>query len=811
MSDNDVKITLSLAGADTAEKGLRGVGDGASAADSKLGSFVGKGLAGAGKALVGFTVAAAAAGGALALNVVKQFSEYQQNVGGIEKLFGSSATQMEKYAADAYKTAGISANDFLNQSTSFAAALLRGLGGDQKKAAELANTAIVDMSDNANVFGSNIGSIQFAYQGFAKQNYTMLDNLKLGFGGTAAEMARLVNQSHVMGDGFTATATNINSVPFDKIVSAIHAVQVQMGVAGDTAKEASTTIQGSMMQLKSAWTNLLTGLGSADSDIGTLASNVITSFQNVVTNITPVIQAIGTNMNTLGPELGKSFETIITALAGAIPAIIQTGVALVGGLITGITTSLPALVTALVPAIVQLVQVVAELAPKLVVAGAQAIVALATGLAGAMPTLIPAIVGGVLGMVQALIDAGPSLIAAGLQLLQGLATGLIAAIPVIVAALPQLIAGIVSYLTQSVPTLLQAGVTLFTGLIQALPGAIAQILAVLPTLITSIITALLSAIPLLIQAGISLLVALVGALPQIIETIVVALPAIITGIITAIVGAIPLLVQAGINLLVALIQALPTIIVAIVTAIPKIIVALVAGIVSAIPAIIKAGVQLLISLIKDMPTIIGAIIKAIPQIVTGIFGAFTDPKMTAMIGRAGLQLIQGLWNGISDAAGWLNSKIAGFFGGVVSNIKSFFGIHSPSKLMADEIGAMLPAGIGIGVTVNAKDAIQPIQDLNTQIMAEASKLNTTVAFTHDSSITQSLVPMQATAQQQGPVTVQATLDPFTLSSAIADSFAANGSQDQAAVALSKDSINQLASAIITGMRTQSRQGVVISG
>lgn len=809
MSDNDVKIKVSLDGADTVQKGLSGVGDSAAESDSKLGKLASGGLKGAGVALAGFATIAVAAGGALATSVVGAYSAYQQNIGGIETLFGASAGKMEKYAQDAYKTAGLSANDYMSQVTSFSAALLQGLGGDTNKAAEVANRAVTDMSDNANKFGSNITDIQNAYQGFAKQNFTMLDNLKLGYGGTQSEMARLVNESGVMGDGFTATAANINSISYDKIIAAIGAVQDKMGITGTTAKEASSTISGSIDTLKGAWQNLLVGLGSSDQDVGHLAENVIKSFEQVVTNITPVIDNIGTNIATLGPTLGTLGDTLIGAIAGAIPAVVNAGVGLIGGLITGITTALPGLVTALIPGIVNLVTAVATLVPQLLWAGVQAVIALAQGLTTALPSLIPIIISGLLTLVNYVIQAAPLLLDAGLQLIVALGEGLLAAIPQIIAYLPTLIDSIVQFIVQGVPALLDAAVQLFNGIVQALPTVITTLLAALPQMITSIIGAILGAIPLIIQAGISLLTSLVTALPTIITSIVSALPQIITSIITSVISAIPMIIQAGIQLLVSLIGALPQIIVTLVGAIPKIITSLISGIVGAIPAIIKAGVQLLVALIQNMPAILGGIIKAIPQIITGIVGAIVGavPQLAA----AGLNLIQGLWSGISDAAGWLMGKIGGFVDDVMGGIKNFFGIHSPSKLMADEVGKWLPAGIGVGIELNAEAAIKPIQDLNAQILTEAQKLNTSVAFTHEATLTQSLVPMQVTPQQQGPVTVEAKLDTTAISSAIADSFAKDRGQDQAAVSLSRDSINQLASAIVDSIRVQNRQGVSVLG
>ncbi|QWS69683.1 tape measure protein [Microbacterium phage WilliamStrong] len=810
MADNDVKIKVSLDGADAAEKGLRGIGDGASDTDSKLGKLVSGGLKGAGMAVLGFATAAVTAGAALTAGVLAQTAQYEQNIGGIETMFKGSAGKMEQYAAEAYKTAGLSANEYMSQATSFSAALLQGLGGDTEKAAEVANRAITDMSDNAAKFGSNIGDIQNAYQGFAKQNYTMLDNLKLGYGGTASEMARLVNESGVMGDSFTATAENINSVSYDQIIAAIGAVQDKMGITGTTAAEAAQTISGSVDMLKGSFANLLAGLGRADADVATLAGNVITSFETVLGNVVPVIENIGANIATLGPQLGSMMQSLVGAISAAIPAVLGAGVAMIDGLITGITGALPSLVTALVPGIVALVESLSGMLPLLVDAGAQAVVALVTGLAGAAPQLVTSLTEGITGMVASLIQALPLLLEAGIQLVMGLAQGILESIPIIIEMLPTLIDGIVQFIISGVPMLLEAAIQLFTGILDALPQVITQLVAILPTLITSVITALLGAIPLIIQAGITLLTSLVTALPQIITTIVAALPQIITSVITAVLGAIPQLIQAGIQLFIALIGALPQIISTIIAAIPQIIGGVIGALIQAIPQIISTGVQVIGALAKGFPQAMGTILGGIGTVLSGIWQALQNG--VGQVITIGGNIVRGIWEGISGAAGWLFNQIGGFVNDVMANIGSFFGIASPSKRMRDEIGAFLPSGIGVGVTQNEDDALRPIEDLNRKIMDQAVKLKTDASFTTQATLTQTVVPMQLTPQRDvGPINVEAALDPRMLGAAISDAFSANDRGEQAAVMMDPRSVAALATAIVDAMRVQSRQGVVTLG
>lgn len=239
-------------------------------------------------------IAAAAASAAivgLATSSVKAFADYEQLVGGVETLFKDSSDQVIDYAETAYKTAGLSANQYMETITGFSASLLQGLGGDTQKAAEIGNMAVTDMADNANKMGTSMEMIQYAYQGFAKQNYTMLDNLKLGYGGSAGEMARLINASKVMGTEFEATAENVKNIPFDKLIEAVHKVQTEMGITGTTALEASSTIAGSWNSLKSAWQNMLVYFtGGSKQTWDEAFGGLQESATNFINNIVPVFK-----------------------------------------------------------------------------------------------------------------------------------------------------------------------------------------------------------------------------------------------------------------------------------------------------------------------------------------------------------------------------------------------------------------------------------------------------------------------------------------------------------------------------------------
>ena len=365
------------------------------------------------------------------------------------------------------------------------------------------------------------------------------------------------------------------------------------------------------------------------------------------------IQAANGDVSKMGDVIGKGLSDVLNLVIEKLPEFIDMGVQMVNSLISGIVSSAPTIASAAVQIVETLVEGIAELLPLLIEGAAQLIAGLATGLAKSLPTLVPTIVDVVLKIVQTLIDNIPLLIDAALQLITGLAQGIINAIPVIVAALPQVI--------------------------------------------TSLIDGLLSAIPQIIQAGIDLLTALVTALPEIIAAIVEAIPQIIDGILTALTENIPLIIQAGIDLLVALIQALPQIITTIVQAIPQIISSIVNALIGNIDQIIMAGVQLFVALIQNLPTIIVEIVKAVPQIVSGIVQAFAS--LGGEMINAGANLLHGLWEGISGAASWLWEKVSGWASSLVSGIKDFFGIHSPSTVFA-EIGGNMADGVGVGFTDN---------------------------------------------------------------------------------------------------------------
>lgn len=325
---------------DDYEKGVEKAKDGASTlmdvfSGTLLGNVVSDGLRTVANGITEIGKTAANMAVSIGKASLDSYADYEQLVGGVETLYKDSAGIIESYAKDAYKNVGLSANEYMETSTSFAASLVSSLGGNTEKAAEMANTAISDMSDNANKMGTNISSIQDAYNGFAKQNYTMLDNLKLGYGGTQAEMKRLVKEAAAMKDtqkelGVTVDST---SMSYANIVQAIHVVQANMGIMGTTSKEAATTIQGSTASMKSAWENLLTGIADPEQDFQSLVDNlvdsVITAGNNIIPRIKEIVPTLIDGLSELVTQLAPYVSSVIMELEPTIEEGLQ---ALFGGL-----------------------------------------------------------------------------------------------------------------------------------------------------------------------------------------------------------------------------------------------------------------------------------------------------------------------------------------------------------------------------------------------------------------------------------------------------------------------------------------------
>lgn len=433
-------------------------------------------------------VGAASAGvAALGTACINAYADYEQLVGGVETLFKDSAETIHFFADNAYKTAGLSANEYMETVTSFSASLLQSLDGDTEKAAAAADLAITDMADNANKMGTAMESIQYAYQGFAKQNYTMLDNLKLGYGGTKEEMERLL-----------ADAEKLSGVKYDlssyaDVVEAIHVIQTEMGITGTTAKEASTTIQGSVASMKAAWANLMVGMADDTQNFDMLLSNFIESIGTVADNLLPrigvVIEGMGKLVAGLAPEIASALPTLTNEL---LPNLVELGVQSISALVQGIQENGDSLAAGALSIVGTLAEGIAELLPMVADTAASLAVSLADGLTESLPNIIPIAIETISTLVENLTENANTVIDAGIQIILALGEGLIAALPQLIETIPQIVINIANVINDNAPKLVDTALYLITRLATGLLAATPTILANIPKIIEAIVAAFMA-------------------------------------------------------------------------------------------------------------------------------------------------------------------------------------------------------------------------------------------------------------------------------------------------------------------------------
>ncbi len=493
MSDGKVTIDTELK-QDGLSKGMSGL-------QAKFGTGA--------KVMAGAAIAAGAAVVSLTQKSVQAYARYEQLVGGVETLYGAGGKTLEEYAksvgkstnsvkgeynklmgaqktvldnaANAYKNAGMSANQYMDTVTSFAAALTSSVGGDTQKAAEKANIAINDMADNANKMGTNMQMIQNAYNGFAKQNYTMLDNLKLGYGGTKSEMERLLK------DAEKISGIHYDISSYADIVDAIHVIQKEMGVTGTTAEEAEHTIEGSLNMTKAAWENLVVGIADDHADFDTLMQNFIDSVSALGKNMLPrikiVIEGIGKLVTQLAPVIAKQLPGLLASI-------------------------LPDMLTAISSTVIAIAQALVESAPTIIEALLKSFLQIGEALAGLIQELIPKLVEVILQIVELMQTAQPQILQTWLDLFLSLATAILKSIPIIINHLPIIIQGIVSYFVSKGPMILATAVKLFFEIVKAIPIVLVSIVKAIPRIILAIVKGLLQGTARVFPVGVKLLKAL---------------------------------------------------------------------------------------------------------------------------------------------------------------------------------------------------------------------------------------------------------------------------------------------------------------
>lgn len=502
------------------------VDDQATSQISKITWGIGKGLSTAAK--IGTAAVGAAATGIAALTKasINQYAEYEQLVGGVDTLFKDSSQKLQQYAADAYKTAGMSANDYMANATAFSASLISSLGGDTEAAAEYANRAMVSMSDNANKMGTSIDSIVATYQSLSRGNMAMLDNLKLGYGGTKSELQRLLKDAASYTDvqKEMGIAVDASSMSFDNIVNAIAVVQGHLGIAGATALEAGTTIEGSVMSMKSAWQNLITGIADGNADIGTLVDNLVTtvvgdgteSNLGVLGNILPAVErALNGAATLVAKGLPPIIERIPSIVQENLPVLLEAAVGMVEGLVTGIIDNQESLFDAIITTVNYLAESFLSLLPQIVKLGLDLIVSLATGIADSLPELIPTIVDVILQIVDTITDPTTlgNLLTAAFAIITSIATYLVQpdVINQLLDSAIDVVKNLAQFVMENLGPMLDAAIDIIMALVNYLlePSNLAKLVQTAIELIVTIAGAMIGATNELVKAAGELILALV--------------------------------------------------------------------------------------------------------------------------------------------------------------------------------------------------------------------------------------------------------------------------------------------------------------
>ena len=714
-------------------------------ASSKVDSLAGKitGALGtaagvATKAVAAGVAAVTAATGAITKSSLDAYGAYEQNVGGIQKLFGNMGKSLDEYAeltgnavdavaekwgvleqsqnmvlqnaANAYKNAGMSANQYMEQVTGFSAALITSLGNDTVAAANYADMAMTDMSDNANTFGTDMESIQWAYQGFAKQNYTMLDNLKLGYGGTKEEMERLIADANKV-KAANGEMADLSIDKFADVVEAIHIMQGEMQISGTTAREAATTIEGSVNMMKASWQNWLTGLGDSDADMSQLTNQLVDSFETAASNVIPRVGVIvGTLIGEIpglvaqvGPALvdgmGQIGEQASNALRDSLSG---NGAAL--GVFDGIVNAIEVVeqrvngfkslfsmgenpiesfalagqygLNLLVQDLGNLASYAEEAIPKMAEAAAGMVESLGQGIADNMPTVMEKGLEMLEGLTGSLREGAGTLVDSGMELIENLAQGLADSMPTLIEHVPEIVSNIAGIINDNAPKLLETGfnviVTLVGGLINAIPTIVENI----PQIISAIVDAFMAFGWASLGKGA------------------------IDGLVNGVNGMVGAAGEAGASVsngVVNAIRSLP----------------------GNLANLAKSAMYNFSSTISGM---ISAARSAALQVASGVESAIlTLPSKMASIGS---NIISGLVNGITSNAARVASAITGAVGGAIEAAKNMLGIHSPSRVFRDMFGYVME-GAALGIDDNADLPVRSMKSA-TDAVADAARFSASV-------------------------------------------------------------------------------------
>lgn len=709
-----------------------------------------------GKAALAGVFAVKGSGAVMAKTALDAYSDWEQAVGGVDTLFKDASGKLQGYAAQAYKTAGMSANQFMSTATSFAAALVSSMGGDVQAAADMANTAMQDMSDNANKMGTDADLIQQTYQSLARGNYAMLDNLKLGYGGTKAEMQRMIETANQW-KAANGEAADLSIDSFADVVEAIHVVQQQLGITGTTAREAATTIEGSFNTLKASWSNWIAEAGKDNADMSAATQELWDSAATAASNAWPRIQQIAEGalkgIGAAGQEfLGSLTFGQLDKLGPVLPYLQQLADGLQSGAISAETLAKGAATLAgafggfalIGPQVGNILSALGGLGSAMDTVGGQLFGGLLTagqsglGKFGGMLTTFFApssILGfiGIAGIIAALlVGLGAIDQAVGGQLFAMIGTFFTTQMPALLtqltawvqANLPTLVAqgaailtAILNGLTLNMPLILQAATTILTSLVTGIGAALPTLLPAVTGILLALVQGIVANLPTLLMAGLQLLTGLVQGIVNSIPLLIAALPNLITSFVNGIMTMLPQILETGVNLLLMLVNGIVNAIPQLIAALPQIISGFINGIGTHLPQIIETGLTLIGKLVVGLIKAIPKIVEAIPKLVTAIKDGFTSVDW----GTIAKDIIDGIVNGIKHLAGDLWDAAKDAAKGALDGVKNLLGIHSPSRVFRDEVGVMIGLGMAEGIDSTQNRVVKSATALGRAALAAAQR------------------------------------------------------------------------------------------
>lgn len=602
------------------------------------------------KAVTALTAAASGAVGAIGISAIRSFGEYEQLVGGVDKLFGEASKSLQAYADQAYMTAGMSANAYMETATSFSAALISSLG-DAQKAADMTDVAMRAISDNVNTFGSSMDSVQSAFQGFAKQNYTMLDNLKLGYGGTKSEMERLIADANEYRASLGQSA-DLSIESFGDIVQAIQSVQEAQGIAGTTNAEAMKTLEGSATATKAAWQNVVTAIGRGEG-LKEAMDGLVTSvfgdgegkglLNQIVPRIQTVFEGIGTLVETAAPYITDKLPGLVGQI---VPNLLKAGISTV----KAVGAALPAMMSEIINSdttqslISNAINAVQEVASRVKSALPGVVSDVADNLREGLTEFIPVAMEMLMGFSETLRENVGLLVDSGLEIVMAIADGLIANIPVFVETVPTIISNIAGLINDNLPKIFAAGIEIIGKLVAGIISAIPVIISNMPKIVKAaadVVTAFNWA-----NLGKNVIKFLVNG---------------IKGLASAIPQAIKGIIQTGGNIVKNFGWA-----------------SLGRGIIQ----VLASGVRGLASSIPN----------ALRSIGSRAMSAFRSINWLSL----GSNLISGIVSGIGKGAGRIVSAAKNAASNALNAAKRFLGIESPSKVFRDQVGLQMARGMALG-------------------------------------------------------------------------------------------------------------------